>query len=303
MDHIQFNKLNTDGFINIASYYDTIYAAPDPFNNNEYHNLLYYIKEHSEIPGNKVLDAGCGTGNFSIYISNFGYNVTGIDLSDNMLLVARNKLSLLKKSIQHRNELIKRPDFMIDPNAKITLSAVEPKLKFIKDNILKLNLINEKYNIITALDLISYIHPEDMPDLIASLSNLLYKKCICVFSFNTENYYKNMIDAKFEDNNFNCCFNYSYNSDTKYFSSKCVFNESAAIQKPFNIDFVQYPHSLKSLLENLINNNFHVTKIIPDTPVYSINEFDINIICDSIESTYSNANGVKRVTVIALKTI
>ena len=41
--------------------------------------------------GMSVLDVGCGTGNFSIKLAKMGLNVTGIDVSDNMLDVARDK--------------------------------------------------------------------------------------------------------------------------------------------------------------------------------------------------------------------
>jgi len=38
-----------------------------------------------------VLDVGCGTGNFSIKLAKLGCNVTGIDISDNMLNIARKR--------------------------------------------------------------------------------------------------------------------------------------------------------------------------------------------------------------------
>nr|WP_300094551.1 class I SAM-dependent methyltransferase [Sedimentibacter sp.] len=41
--------------------------------------------------GMNVLDIGCGTGNFSIKLAKMGCNVTGIDISDNMLDIARKK--------------------------------------------------------------------------------------------------------------------------------------------------------------------------------------------------------------------
>jgi ubiquinone/menaquinone biosynthesis C-methylase UbiE len=41
--------------------------------------------------GMKVLDAGCGTGNFSLKMSRLGCNVTGIDLSKKMLAPAEEK--------------------------------------------------------------------------------------------------------------------------------------------------------------------------------------------------------------------
>lgn len=42
-------------------------------------------------PGMKVLDVGCGTGNFSLKLARRGVAVTGIDISAEMLKVARSK--------------------------------------------------------------------------------------------------------------------------------------------------------------------------------------------------------------------
>ena len=41
--------------------------------------------------GIRILDAGCGTGNFSIKLANMGCDVTGIDISENMLAQAVQK--------------------------------------------------------------------------------------------------------------------------------------------------------------------------------------------------------------------
>ncbi len=41
--------------------------------------------------GMKVLDVGCGTGNFSIKLAKLGCKVVGIDISDEMLTIARKK--------------------------------------------------------------------------------------------------------------------------------------------------------------------------------------------------------------------
>lgn len=42
-------------------------------------------------PGMKILDAGCGTGNFSLKLARMGCPVTGADISEKMLAVAREK--------------------------------------------------------------------------------------------------------------------------------------------------------------------------------------------------------------------
>lgn len=44
-------------------------------------------------PGQKVLDAGCGTGNFTFKLARSGCRVTGVDVSEEMLDIARDKLT------------------------------------------------------------------------------------------------------------------------------------------------------------------------------------------------------------------
>ena len=71
----------------IAEIYDKNYSGPSDHIND----LLNYIGKDSGI-----LDLGCGAGNNAVYLSKLGYNVTGIDLSDSMLAIAKNKKSNAK---------------------------------------------------------------------------------------------------------------------------------------------------------------------------------------------------------------
>ena len=50
-------------------------------------------------PGMHVLDAGCGTGNFSIKLAQAGCRVTGIDISDEMLEIAKKKAQKMNLDI------------------------------------------------------------------------------------------------------------------------------------------------------------------------------------------------------------
>src|SRR3954451_177065 len=45
-----------------------------------------------DVPGSRALDVGCGTGRTVTPLIDLGYRVTGIDISDPMLAVARDKL-------------------------------------------------------------------------------------------------------------------------------------------------------------------------------------------------------------------
>ena len=77
-------------------------------------------------PGAKVLDAGCGTGNFSIKLAEHGYLVTGIDISSDMLNIARKKCMAkgLKVDLQTMNiEHLLLPDNYFD--AAFSMAAFE----------------------------------------------------------------------------------------------------------------------------------------------------------------------------------
>lgn len=43
-------------------------------------------------PGSRILDIGCGPGSFSRYIHEKGFNIEGIDLSEEMLKIAKQKV-------------------------------------------------------------------------------------------------------------------------------------------------------------------------------------------------------------------
>lgn len=73
-----------------SSYYDLLYKDKDYSSEAEYiHNLIQ--KYH---PGARsVLNLGCGTGRHDILLAEKGYDVTGVDLSEEMLCVANSRLS------------------------------------------------------------------------------------------------------------------------------------------------------------------------------------------------------------------
>ena len=67
------------------SYYYDILMQDVP-----YHRWIAKTKQYLPV-GSSILDVGCGTGTISILLAKEGYNVTGIDLSEDMLSLAYEK--------------------------------------------------------------------------------------------------------------------------------------------------------------------------------------------------------------------
>ncbi len=76
-------------FVDYSKYYDLLYRSKNYAGEVKY--VEDVIKKHG-IPNSKILiDLGCGTGNHSLILSKNGWTVTGIDRSESMLHIARQK--------------------------------------------------------------------------------------------------------------------------------------------------------------------------------------------------------------------
>jgi len=76
-----------------AKYYDLCYSKKDYLKETKFLNHLIKI---NHIKGKKILDVGCGTGNHDIYMEKQGFSITGIDLNQEMLNIARKKNDSIK---------------------------------------------------------------------------------------------------------------------------------------------------------------------------------------------------------------
>ncbi|PXW91603.1 methyltransferase family protein [Streptohalobacillus salinus] len=65
-----------------------------------YQEWLAFTKKHLKPSARRVLDLGCGTGKMSVLLSKAGYQMTGVDLSEDMLVEASQRALTEKQSIQ-----------------------------------------------------------------------------------------------------------------------------------------------------------------------------------------------------------
>jgi ubiquinone/menaquinone biosynthesis C-methylase UbiE len=78
-----------------AKLYDRIWGKYDYDTDVKFLDKL--LKRHS---CKKVIDIGCGTGNHTVRLSNLGYETTGIDVSPEMLKIAKSKIKGRKIEIK-----------------------------------------------------------------------------------------------------------------------------------------------------------------------------------------------------------
>jgi len=84
-------------FQDYAQFYDDLYHDKD------YQQECYFIKQVLETYGNSevttILDLGCGSGSHALFLAGMGYQVTGVDLAEDMLELAKRKAGEQDKKI------------------------------------------------------------------------------------------------------------------------------------------------------------------------------------------------------------
>jgi SAM-dependent methyltransferase len=71
-----------------AAYYDALYAAKDYRAEADY--VAAMLRRHAP-PPTRLLDVGSGTGRHALELASLGYSVTGIDASERMVSIARER--------------------------------------------------------------------------------------------------------------------------------------------------------------------------------------------------------------------
>ena len=76
-------------YTELAAYYDRIYWWKDYAQEVDF--LLKVLHRYG-VRGKRILEVACGTGNHTKLLAAAGYRVTGVDVSDDMLAIARRKV-------------------------------------------------------------------------------------------------------------------------------------------------------------------------------------------------------------------
>jgi SAM-dependent methyltransferase len=106
-------------YTKLAKYYDLIYDRIVDYETHTTFVEHLFKKFHKRGKVRKVLDIGCGTGNYAFVFAKRGYSATGIDLSENMITVAKEKLTRRSRASAKRR--ISNPRFFKMDMRSLTL--------------------------------------------------------------------------------------------------------------------------------------------------------------------------------------
>lgn len=128
---------------------------------------------------NLVVELGCGTGSFTLEMAKRGYDIMGIDLSSEMLDIAR------RKSIDAGFDVM-----------------------FLEQDMRELDLYCTAGTIVSVCDSINYLTEDsDVIDCFKLVNNFLFPGGIFIFDFNTLYKYKEVIgDTTIAENREDCSF-------------------------------------------------------------------------------------------------
>ena len=96
------------GYSTFARYYDELTANIDYRKRGEYFNAI--IQKFKTTKENILLDLACGTGSISEVMADLGYDVVGVDNSDEMLNIALDKKFESGRNIQYLCQDMRRLD-------------------------------------------------------------------------------------------------------------------------------------------------------------------------------------------------
>ncbi len=128
---------------------------------------------------NLVVELGCGTGSFTQEMAKRGYDMVGIDLSSDMLNIARNKAA--------QNGL---------------------NIMYLEQDMRELDLYCTAGTIVSVCDSVNYLlEDEDVIETFKLVNNFLFPKGVFIFDFNTLHKYRDVIgDTTIAESRENCSF-------------------------------------------------------------------------------------------------
>lgn len=178
----------------------------DDLQDNDYNAFVSYYQsvfKRFGLEPKLILDMGCGTGNITVPMAEKGYDMIGLDCSEEMLEIAAEKAR-----------------------------AAGHDILFLQQDMTDFELYGTVDAMVCALDGINYLTGDgQVSDMLGLLHYYLNPGGIFIFDINTEYKFKNILDNNsfvYDENNVYCVWNNEYDSDDKI----CYFDLNFFLKNP-----------------------------------------------------------------------
>ncbi len=109
-------------FKSYSNFYDSLYAEKDYAAECDFVDDIF--NKYANQPVKSILDLGCGTGGHAVLFAQRGYQLSGVDLSESMLSIAREKAKELNLSIDYHLQNIQQLQLEQTFDAVVSMFAV-----------------------------------------------------------------------------------------------------------------------------------------------------------------------------------
>lgn len=225
------------GYSDFAAVYDSLMLNADYEKRAKYIEKLF--KKYGKMP-TLMLDLACGTGEFSAAFTKKGVEVIGVDISEDMLSIAREKA--------------------FDEGLDILYLCQAAQ---------DLDLYGTVDGAICCLDSLNHITKKsELEKAIQKVSLFLEPKCLFIFDVNTPYKHKNVLANNtfvLENEEVYCVWQNEYNEKTVSTDITLdIFVEGEGVYERFTENFSERAYEITDLEELLKNSGFEVLGVFDD---------------------------------------
>jgi len=224
-------------YTDFAYIYDTLMADAHYGERTEY--ILSLFDKFGQKP-TLLLDLACGTGEFSLRLAQKGIEVIGVDMSEDMLSIAREKA--------------------FDSEADILFLCQKAE---------ELDLYGTVDGAVCCMDSINHITDlKNLEEAIKKVALFLEKGCLFIFDVNTPYKHESVLGDNtfvFEEENIYCVWQNSYDRETAVTDiSLDFFVEEDGLYERFCENFSERVYSIDTLTNLLEKSGFNVKAVLGD---------------------------------------
>lgn len=251
-----------EAYTSFARVYDT-FMDNVPY--EEWASFVIDILKENKILEGSILDLGCGTGSISRLLFRAGYDVLGVDLSEEMLEIA------LEKQMEEMPKVFAE-DFDDSLEESIENSPeAGPGILYLQQDMRELEVYDKVAAVVSCCDCLNYIlDPKELLETFFRVKECLKEDGIFFFDFNSSHKYRDVIgETTIAEDREDCSFiwdNYYYEDEgiNEYELTLFIKEGEENLYRKYQETHLQRGYCLEGIQAFLEEAGFEVEQIYDD---------------------------------------